>query len=350
MPAFPVLDATEIPSMIVLGLVSGFGATQFLRTLALGRALFARFAAPLPVKLGLGGLAVGAISVWIPQVWGNGYSVTNSLLHTPWLWTSVMTILVAKVVATALTTGSGAVGGIFTPTLFVGATVGWLFGTAIDRLLPGSFQPAAYAVIGMGAFLAGATGAPIMALLMIFEMTLSYEAMLPLMLACVVAWSSARAFGAPAMYQAMQERQAADLERTRLARSTVAALVSPADPVSQPSTPVDELLRIFLAHRIKYLYVTDDAGRFVGVVPQQDLIRTMLDDTERSALTAADLLQKDFPYVLVDSPVTDALATLRALQIERLPVVADAATMKLVGVITKSAVIDVLARLTVPVR
>ena len=90
---------------------------------------------PLAVRMGIGGLVVGAISVHVPEVWGNGYSVVNALLHQDWLWPTVLVVLLAKVVATAATTGSGAVGGIFTPTIFVGAAMGLLFGQAVHAVV-----------------------------------------------------------------------------------------------------------------------------------------------------------------------------------------------------------------------
>ena len=345
MPTFPTLDAIEIPLMVLLGLLGGLGAAWFLRTLQFGRTAFALLDLPIPLKLGLGGLGVGLISVWVPQVWGNGYSVIDSLLHDHWGWTSIAAIFACKVVATALTTGSGAVGGIFTPTLFVGASAGWLFGTAVDALHPGMFQPAAYAVVGMGAFLAGATGAPIMAILMIFEMTLSYEAMLPLMLACVVAWSTARALGAPAMYEAVVKRADAGRERTRLARITVAALVRPAETLARLDTPFDDLMRIFVAHTVKYLYVTDADDAFLGAVGLQDLLRVMLEDGDRASLTAADFLQPDFLRVMADTTVTEALERMQKLQAERVPVIESAGRPRLLGIVRKSEVIDLLGRL-----
>ena len=121
MPPFPPIAGIEIVWFVLLGIMAGVAAPQFLRLLGFSKKLFTKTALPLPLRLGLGGLLVGLISVWVPEVWGNGYSVVNSLLHTPWVWWSVLLLLLLKVVATAITTGSGAVGGIFTPTLFVGA-------------------------------------------------------------------------------------------------------------------------------------------------------------------------------------------------------------------------------------
>jgi CIC family chloride channel protein len=128
--------------------------------------------------------------------------VVNSLLHQPWAWQSVALLLVMKVLATAASAGSGAVGGVFTPTLFVGAALGSLYGAALHGFLPAGAvsSVSSYAAVGMGALLSAATHAPLMSILMIFEMTLSYEAMLPLMLACVTGYAIARALRSESMY------------------------------------------------------------------------------------------------------------------------------------------------------
>src|SRR5690606_36312984 len=110
-------------------------------------------------------------------------------------------ILLCNVLSTSRTVGSGAVGGVFTPMLFVGAAFGTLFGQGMLALWPGlSATPQLFALVGMGAFLSAATGAPLMAILMLFEMTLSYQLVLPLMLACVVAYFAARGIAQVAMY------------------------------------------------------------------------------------------------------------------------------------------------------
>ncbi|AMP00686.1 voltage gated chloride channel family protein [Collimonas arenae] len=140
MPPFPPIAGIEILWFVLLGIMAGVAAPQFLRLLGFSKQIFKKTGLPLPWRLGLGGLLVGLISIWLPEVWGNGYSVVNSLLHTPWLWWSVLVVLVLKVVATAITTGSGAIGGIFTPTLFVGAAIGYLFGQVLHVLLPGRLR------------------------------------------------------------------------------------------------------------------------------------------------------------------------------------------------------------------
>ncbi|OZI68378.1 ClcB-like voltage-gated chloride channel protein [Bordetella genomosp. 1] len=202
MPAFDFVSGWEVIYYLVLGVLAGLLAPQFLRILDLSRALFARLPVPLWGRLALGGLVVGALSVFMPEVWGNGYSVVNGLLHQPVAWQLVAAILVMKILATAASAGSGAVGGVFTPTLFVGAALGYLYGSLLQALLPAGdvATVTSYAVVGMGAMLAATTYAPLMSILMIFEMTLSYEVMLPLMLACITGFVIAQQLRPASVY------------------------------------------------------------------------------------------------------------------------------------------------------
>jgi H+/Cl- antiporter ClcA len=196
-PAFELVSDWELAFYVLLGVIAGHVAPFFLRLLERAHHLFGRLPMPLAGRMALGGLVVGAISVYEPQVWGNGYSVVNAVLHSPWAWQALLTVLVLKMLATAATHGSGAVGGAFTPTLFVGALLGALFGTMVQAMVPlGTAPPNAYAVVGMGAMLAGATHAPLMSILMVLEMTMDYQIVLPLMLAVVTAHYTSRRYTA----------------------------------------------------------------------------------------------------------------------------------------------------------
>ncbi len=200
-PPLRVGSLWDLPLFLVMGLLLGALAPLFMGVLDGARLLMRRLPLGLPLKLALGGLAVGTISVWRPEVWGNGYSVVSAVLHTPWPLTLVVAVLVAKILATAATTGSGAVGGVFTPTLFVGAMLGLLTGSSAHALWQGSSTPTVYAVIGMGAFLAATTHAPLMSFLIVFEMTLEYQLVPALMLACLAAYHVSRAIRPHSIYQ-----------------------------------------------------------------------------------------------------------------------------------------------------
>ncbi|WP_429343264.1 ClcB-like voltage-gated chloride channel protein [Paraburkholderia sp. GAS42] len=346
MPVFPPVTGVEVLLFVALGLLCGAAAPQFLRLLDLSKASFRKMPLPLPVKLALGGLVVGVLSVWSPDVWGNGYSVVNSILHSPWTWTALIFVLIFKLVATAATAGSGAVGGIFTPTLFVGAVLGSLFGLGMHALWPhGTSAPFAYAMVGMGAFLAGATQAPLMAILMIFEMTLSYQVVLPLMLSCVVAYFVSRAIGKTSMYEITLVRNREEQERMRLRATQMRELIKPAETIVPLTATVQDMTRVFLEYPVKYLYVVDDKACFLGVVALKDITSDLLDKHDTSMRTAAHYLQPHFDVLTPDMPLGVALQHFMAFQGERLPVIESAACPTLAGVVYKTSLLDAYFRM-----
>ncbi|HJV88319.1 MAG TPA: ClcB-like voltage-gated chloride channel protein [Noviherbaspirillum sp.] len=347
MPVFPPIANLEVLLFVALGLLAGFFAPQFLRLLDLVKRKFQKADFPLPVRLALGGLIVGIISVWVPQVWGNGYSVVNSLLHTHWAWQAVLLVLVFKIIATAATVGSGAVGGIFTPTLFVGAAFGFLFGQGMHELWPHAVSaPFTYAMVGMGAFLAAATSAPLMAILMIFEMTLSYQVMLPLMLSCVVSYFIARSIGGTTMYEITSRREEAERARLRLRATRMQDFIKPAQTVLPLDAPLQDLTRLFLQYPVKYVYIVDDANRYQGVVALQDLATILPDADAAGSRKAKDFLRSEFLAVITpDMSLSDALQRFLTHQGERLPVVRDLKDPVLLGVVYKTSLLDTYFRL-----
>lgn len=200
-PRFRLATYWELAPYLALGLFAGAFAPWFLRLLRHASAFFSSWPVPIFVRMAAGGLVVGLLSLQVPDVWGNGDNAVGAILSTNLVWTALLTLLAFKLLATAATVGSGAVGGVFTPTLLVGGIMGGLFGIPVHDAFPGiTAQPNAYALVGMGAMLAATTLAPLMAILILFEMTLDYDIVLPLMLACVTAYTAARAFGGKSIY------------------------------------------------------------------------------------------------------------------------------------------------------
>jgi len=346
MPAFAPIAGAEMFAFAVLGLVAGLVAPAFLGVLQRSRRLFQATGLPLPLRLALGGLGVGAISVWVPQVWGNGYSVVNSLLHQPWVWHSVLLVLACKALATWLTCGSGAVGGIFTPTLFVGATVGYLFALGVQAVWPGAGAlPPAYVAVGMGATLAAAASAPLMAILMIFEMTLSYQLMLPLMLACVLAYAVARAVGGASMYEITAQRLAEAEQRERLRTMRIAELIRPGVTVLPESAPLAAAAELFRQHTVKYVYLVDGANRYRGVVALHD-IAPRFQDPALAAQPCSSIARPDaIPLLTAGMDLDEALREFMRHHGERLPIVRDAADPELLGTVHKTDLLDAYVRL-----
>ena len=342
MPEFPAIDGPEVLLFALLGLLLGFAAAAFLRLLSGSRATFSRLPMALPWRLALGGLIVGMISVFVPQVWGNGFSVVNSVLHQSWPWAMLALVLVAKAVATLATAGSGAVGGVFTPALFFGCVIGALFGEAAGALWPGAVSaPFAYGIVGMGAFLAGAAQAPLMAILMIFEMTLSHQVMLPLMAASVISYFVVRSANAGSMYEITVRRREQHDEQERLRTLRLRTLVQTTDTIVGPDSGREEMNRIFRGQPVKYLYVAETSGNYLGVVP---LVALSASDPSRD-IKAAELLSQEIRPVTADMSLGEALQRFLEHRGERLPVIESLEHPILLGMVSKTDLLATYVRL-----
>ncbi len=345
-PGFPDIQGWEILQFALLGILAGLSSAVFLRGLSRSRQLFAALPLPLPLRLGLGGLLVGLLSWYWPEVWGNGYSVVNAALHAQWGWSLLVLLLCAKALATFATVGSGAVGGVFTPALFFGCMLGELYGLGVQALWPqATSAPFAYGIVGMGAFLAGSTQAPLMAILMLFEMTLSYQVMLPLMVACVMAYFVARAANAGSMYDITLRRLAQMDERQRLRNQRVEHLVQPPDTVVPLDADLARMAQLFSDYPVKYLYVVDARGWYQGVVPLRNL-RATGSDLALHNQCAADLLTHEIQPLTSDMGLETAFRRFMEHQGERLPVVQSGEHPLLLGVVKKSALLETYARMS----
>lgn len=204
-PLYVMSKIAAAPTGLGVALLSGlvFGGLGWVWLVLLDktRVGFSRLKSA-PIRLGVGGLLVGLISAAIPQVWGNGYSVVSQVLEGTQAWQWLSLILLAKVAATALSSGSGAIGGVFTPSLFVGATAGSVLAQIASTWMPVEWvgDPRSLAVLGMAAVLAAVTHAPLMAIVMVLEMTDQFQLTVPVMLACGVAHAISTQFGAKPIY------------------------------------------------------------------------------------------------------------------------------------------------------
>lgn len=342
-PLFKLNGNWEIVPYVLLGIALGLIAPWFIRLLRVTEAFVGQLAAPVYVKMCIGGLIVGVLAAFHPEVCGNGYNGVNATLRGEWVWQTVAVILVFKVLATTATFGSGAVGGVFTPTLFIGAALGYLFGDAIQHVFTHlAINPSAFALVGMGAFLAATTHAPIMAIIMIFELTLDYQIILPLMLACVVSYYTSASIEKRSIYAEALKRKGAGDYRRQLAELHVRDLMKENPIAISPKARFAEIGEKFISNRFNYLYVTD-RERFVGAVSLHD-IKNYLNAPELAAVViAGDILQDNFPVISPSATLGEALDCFSRHDGERLPVVSNSAEYRLLGSISKTDVILALA-------
>lgn len=336
-PAFQLNSPWEMGPYVLLGLVTGTLAPAFLRSLKQSEEFFLSLKLPLVTRLALGGLAVGAMAINVPEVCGNGYSVVVQILNGPMMWKVLLGYFACKWLATMASFGSGAPGGVFTPSLFMGACIGYLFGGAVHAVWPtGAMDPGAFALVGMGAFLAAASRAPVMAIIMLFEMTLSYDIILPLMLCSVIAYYTAKGIqGSSSLYSEALKRKAAEEPASLLPAGQVEDLLKANPPVLPPTARFARIAQMFLSVRVNNLYVCDADGRFLGAVSLHD-IKPYLGEVDLAQLVIArDILREDFPRIGPHQSLSDALGLFLSNPVERLPVV-DPATGTLKGSVAKT--------------
>ena len=335
-PDFTLHSLWEIGPFVLLGILAGTVAPIFLRSLRQAEGIFAATRLPLPARLALGGLLVGGLAVWVPEVCGNGYSLVVGILHGQVAWKLLILVLVCKWAATAASFGSGAPGGVFTPTLFMGATLGYLYGFAVHAVWPlGAADPSAFALVGMGALLAAASHAPVMAIIMLFEMTLSYDIVMPLMLCSVVAYYTARGIEDQSLYSEVLRKKAADAPDAVQLPGTVADLAKPQATRVLLVARFEEIAQEFLESRHEEIYVTSEEGRYAGAISLHDIKPYLNDAAVAAHVIAGDLLRDDVPPVAPTASLAEALRVFAQQTGQTLPVV-EAGTGRLAGILVKN--------------
>ena len=219
-PAFIIPDYhlgswLEFPAFALLGVVTAFTAVIFMRSIKLVSHLTEKLMIPIWVRPALAGLAVGVIALAYPQVLGVGYGATDDALKAEYgLWL-LIALIVAKMAATALTVGCGSGGGVFSPSLFLGAMLGGAFGSVAGSVAPHLFTGVgAYAMVGMGAMAGAVLGAPISTILVIFELTGDYQLTMAVVVGTVTATSLTRAVSGASYFRAVLAERGIDLDES----------------------------------------------------------------------------------------------------------------------------------------
>jgi CIC family chloride channel protein len=341
-PVFQFTRLVQLPWFLVLGALAGVLGALTLRLLRQGEGLFARTQLPIWARVALAGLVVGGIAVCVPQVWGNGYSVASRILDNRYDLAFLLILLAAKLLATVVTVASGAVGGVFTPTLFLGAALGAAFGHALDLVGWGyHLPPGVYALVGMGSVLAATTHSPLLSIIMLFEISLNYSLMPPLMIACAVSTLVARQLWPSSVYTEplRQKGIQADYETEEPGAATQQTV---GDVMREPVTPVRETAAFreiadhFLVTPYNYLPVVDAHRRLLGVVALQDLKEYLSAGQEIQGVIAYDVMRPPPPVLYPGQRLQEALPLLLGSELRNIPVVSDAKEFRLIGAVVQS--------------
>ncbi len=337
--AFRLESVAEFLPFAVIGLLAGPASALFVRSLREARKLFAATKLSLPLSMAIGGAVVGAIGVFLPEVWGNGFEATNRILHGNPTILLLLLVFAGKIVATSATIGSGGVGGVFTPTLLLGAAVGGVVAKLCQAAFPQlSASVGGYALLGMGALMAGITRAPLLALIMIFELTQNSQVLLPMMVVSVLAVVSARAFDQESIY--VQSLRSAGIVWEKTPEATAISTLKVSDVMREdaklvPRTmPFPHIVRTFMETRSLYLYIGDEEGRLLGVIDLHD-VKSRFSDQELSELVIAEDLVTEIPFVTPVESLTSVNEKLWFRDLGQLPVVESAENRRFLGIVTR---------------
>lgn len=335
-------------SAAVLGIMCGFGGIVFRKALELGRAGFAMVPGPLPVRMMLGGVIVGAIGIWYPEVWGNGQTTIEAIAsdpkHAPTFFL-LASLLVWKVVATSVTVGSGALGGVFTPTLVVGAAFGAAFARLIDFVAAGEHHTE-FALVGMAGLCAATTHAPITAIILVFELTGHYGLILPLMLCSILASITARMLDEDSIYSERLRERGHDfnrgLEELAIHQNYVHDIMRRDATKIGDTTPFDDVLEVFQNARHDTIYVVDAQQSLLGLVHLHDVKQFINDPTLGSVVIAADLT-RPCPAAEPEESLAAIISRFDDPDLDELPVVKGNGDRRLLGRVTRRDLVTCLS-------
>ncbi|MEP6717323.1 MAG: chloride channel protein, partial [Terriglobia bacterium] len=320
-PAYQLVNPGEFLIYAVLGVVGGLGSVVFVKLLLKLRAWFKE----LPVSTSwlhpvAGGLTVGLLGWYAPEVLGVGYDYVEKVLGGDMALRTVALLAVLKIVATAMSYASGNAGGIFGPSLFIGAMLGGAVGSAAHSLFPSwTANPGAYALVGMGAAFAGIVRTPLTSVIMIFEMTRDYSVIVPLMISNLTSFMVSAHLQKQPIYEALAHQEGIQLPgaeaREHIGRSQAGSVMRPLSLAAD--APVETGIRLLAENRIDCVPVTEN-GRVSGTVTAGHLKRAASGGLQ----TVAEAMRKDeSEFVYPDQPLSIALERMGIAGVDALPVV-----------------------------
>ncbi len=327
----------EFPAFAILGVVCALAAVLFMRSIIFTQDVVAKVNIPLWTKPAAGGLCVGLIAIAFPQVLGVGYEATDralSELYDLWL---LLALIVAKTAATAISLGCRFGGGVFSPSLFLGAMVGGAFGIIATAVFPHlSSGHGAYTLIGMGAVAGSVLGAPISTILMIFELTTDYKLTIAVMMATVISsFITLQVFGR-SFFTWQLERRGVSVKGGQdiglLKSIRIGNLMDQKFHTIAPETPIAEVRPKLQAAPWGELFVVDVERRLTGVITFADLSDAAFDTSHDAELSAADVARRRPVVLHVDDDLEAAVRTYGRSGEAHLPVVDSDKRMTLLGI------------------
>ena len=346
-PSYELVSAFELIPYAVLGLTAAMVGVGFSSFLYRMEDFFHRLRVPDLMKPALGGLVIGCISLTFPQILGVGYETIDLALMGKMSWYLLLALMFIKMIATSITLGSGGSGGIFAPSLFLGAMTGGLMGSAAHSIWPSlTAGPGAYAMVGMGAVVAATTHAPLTAMIIIFEMTGDYKIIPPLMAACVIATVLASRLKRTSIYTEKLTRRGVKLfeplEVSVMKHFSVSSVITREPVMISEETPFRDMIDLVVTSPHNEFFVVRENNEYVGTISVRQLREVILDrDWLDHLIIAGDIANVTYPTLKVDDNLDMAMKSFAMEFVDEVPVISKG---KLVGSVRKRDVLDVYNR------
>jgi CIC family chloride channel protein len=348
-PPYVVGSYWELLFYVLLGILVGLLAAAFMTWHYRIKDWFAALKLPRLAKPVFGGFLVGVFGVLMPQIFGNGYSFIEEVLHGHGVWYMLAGLVLVKAVATSVTLGSGLPGGVFAPSLFLGAMGGGSFGKILQLLFPTlGISSGAFAMVGMGGFLAAATHAPMTGIFLLFEITSSYQVIVPIMLTCVIGVTICRRFHEYSLETTDLARAGIDLEAGKernIMKSLLVGDVMDSDPAAVPeSMTLREFTQFIASHKDTNFPLVNKAGELTGILSVQDFMGVVFEEDLMDLVVIKEIATHNVITAHADEDLDQAMRKIGYRNIEQLPVVDRETHRKLIGIISRRDIVSAYNR------
>ena len=344
-PTYILHSPLEFPLYAILGVFCALVAVAF--TLFLYRAEDAWDSIKFPeyLKAVLGGLMMGTMGLVFPQVLGVGYGAIDLALMVKLSWWFMALLALFKILATSITIGSGGSGGIFAPSLFMGAMAGGAFGAVAHHFFPSvAVSAGAYAVVGMGAVVAATTHGPLQAILIIFEMTSDYKIILPLMITCIISCLVARKLCGESIYTFKLIRRGINIKGGKevniLNSMYVKNVMYHTVEIIPETMDLQEFAETLPKARTNNFVVVNDKEEMTGIVTYLDYYDNLANGKLDDHTTVKDIMATDVVTVTIEDNLGTAMAKITAGDYAILPVVSAHDSLKMLGVLTRRDILE----------
>ena len=343
-PSYELVSVWEFVLYLILALLCAVVSIIFIKTLYGTEDFFERIKMPPYLKAALGGAIIGCAALFAPHILGVGYGSIDLALAAKLAWYLMLALIFLKIFATAITIGSGGSGGIFAPSLFIGAMAGGLFGLMVHALWPeATASPGAYSIVGMGAVVSATTHGPLTAILMLFEMTGDYKIILPLMITCIVSTLVAGQLFRESIYTLKLTRRGVDIRAGRevntLKSMRVKEVMSTGVETISEATPLGILSERIAKSKFNSFPVLDAQNRLTGILSFSDYRDAVFDENLKDLIIAKDLSSSEVVTLHQDTNLYEALDAITRKDFAILPVVAANDPNQLVGVLSRRDII-----------